>query len=95
MYMIGIIVVCMALYFFLGQPVMMDDGFQYQGFTEMLGNGVIDFGSYYGFHGLSFLALPVYLLTKSHISIIITSIIFVLLTFAHYKKTDTKPNTIK
>ena len=74
-----IVVAVMVAFFLLGKPVMMDDGFQYQGFTEALARGHLDFRSFYGFQGLSFFAVPVYWLTRSPISIIITSMIFSLL----------------
>ncbi len=69
----------MLVYFLLAQPVMMDDGFQYQGFAESLARGKLDFKSFYGFQGLSFFAVTIFWLTGSDISIIITSAIFVLL----------------
>ena len=69
----------MLAYFLLGQPVMMDDGFHYEGFTESLASGKLDFKSFYGFQGLSFFAVPIFWLTGSDISIIITSMIFSLL----------------
>lgn len=72
-------IIGMSVYFFLGQPVMMDDGFHYEGFTESLVNGKLDFKSFYGFQGLSFFAVPIFWLTYSHNSIIIASIIFSLL----------------
>ena len=69
----------MLAYFLIGTPSLMDDGTQYEGFAQSLAKGVVDFKSYYGFQGLSFFAALVALLTKSQISIIITSIIFSLL----------------
>jgi len=69
----------MLVYFIVATPVMMDDGFHYQGFTETLAEGKLDFKSFYGFQGLSFFAVPVFWLTGSDISIIIISIIFSLL----------------
>src|SRR3989344_4563840 len=69
----------MAFYFVAGRMQMNDDGFQYEGFTELLANGDLDFKSFYGFQGLSFFAVPVFWLTHSHNSIIITSMIFSLL----------------
>ncbi len=79
-YMFIILVMAgMTVYFLLGHPVMMDDGFHYEGFAESLAKGNLDFKSFYGFQGLSFFAAPVYWLTHSHNSIIITSIIFSLL----------------
>src|SRR3990167_2961133 len=73
------VVVVMAGFLLLGTPVMMDDGFQYEGFTESLAHGHLDFKSFYGFQGLSFFAVPIYWLTHSPVSIIITSMIFSLL----------------
>lgn len=69
----------MLLYFLLAVPVMMDDGFHYEGFTEALAHGKLDFKSFYGFQGLSILSVLIYWLTGSHISIIITSVILYLL----------------
>lgn len=69
----------MLVYFFMATPVMMDDGFHYEGFTESLAKGKIDFKSFYGFQGLSFFAVSIFWLTGSHNSIIITSAIFSLL----------------
>src|SRR3989338_9963644 len=69
----------MLLYFLLATPVMMDDGFHYEGFTEALAHGKLDFKSFYGFQGLSILSVLIYWLTGSHISIIITSAILYLL----------------
>ena len=66
-------------YLLSANPRMADDGFGYEGFTESLAHGKIDFNSFYGTQGLSILAVPVFWLTGSHISIIITSIILVLL----------------
>lgn len=66
-------------YLLLANPRMMDDGFGYEGFTESLAHGKIDFNSFYGTQGLSILAVPVFWATGSHISIIITSMILVLL----------------
>ncbi len=68
----------MLVYFLLASPVMMDDGFHYEGFTEALAHGKLDFKSFYGFQGLSILSVPIYWLTGSHISIIITSAILYL-----------------
>ncbi|MEK7583079.1 MAG: hypothetical protein AAB483_01580 [Patescibacteria group bacterium] len=73
------VVAFMAFFLLLAQPVMMDDGFQYEGFTESLARGKLDFASFYGFQGLSFFAVPIYWLTNSPISIIITSMIFCIL----------------
>ena len=69
----------MFAYFLLAQPIMMDDGSSYEGFTESLARGKLDFKSFYGFQGLSFFAVPIFWLTKSKISIIIASAIFSLL----------------
>src|SRR3989344_6952021 len=66
----------MAFYFVAGRMQMNDDGFQYEGFAESLAGGFLDFKSFYGFQGLSFFAVPVFWLTHSHNSIIITSAIF-------------------
>ena len=82
-----LVVLAMSGYFLLSTPVMMDDGFHYEGFAESLAKGNLDFKSFYGFQGLSFFAVPVFWLTSSinswqagsHNSIIIASIIFVLL----------------
>lgn len=74
-----LIMIGMAVYFLLGHTVMMDDGFHYEGFTESLAAGKIDFKSFYGFQGLSFFSVPIFWLTQSHNSIIITSMIFTLL----------------
>lgn len=71
--------VIMVVYFILGTPNMADDGFHYQGFTESLSRGEVDFKSYYGFMGLSIFSVPIFWLTKSNISIIYTSMIFVIL----------------
>ena len=73
------VMVLMTVYFFLAHFEMNDDGFQYEGFTESLAHGHLDFKSFYGFQGLSFFAVPVFWLTKSHNSIILTSILFVIL----------------
>lgn len=69
----------MLLFFWAGHPVMMDDGFHYEGFAESLARGNLDFRSFYGFQGLSFFAVPIFWLTHSPLSIIITSAIFSLL----------------
>ena len=74
-----LVVAVMAVFFLLAHPVMMDDGFKYEGFAEKLAHGTLDFKSFYGFQGLSFFAVPIYWLTHSHISIIIASMIFSLL----------------
>ena len=70
------IMIGMMVYFLLGHPVMMDDGFHYEGFAEALANGKLDFKSFYGFQGLSFFAALIFWLTNSPVSIIITSAIF-------------------
>jgi len=85
--LIWAVVVAMLVYFVLATPVMMDDGFHYEGFAESLAKGKPDFKSFYGFQGLSFFAVPIFWLTGSipswqagsHISIIIASMIFSLL----------------
>ena len=69
----------MLVYFLLATPAMNDDGFYYEGFTESLAKGKLDFKSFYGFQGLSFFAVPIFWLTGSHNSIIIASVIFSLL----------------
>ncbi|PIR41828.1 MAG: hypothetical protein COV30_01390 [Candidatus Yanofskybacteria bacterium CG10_big_fil_rev_8_21_14_0_10_37_15] len=81
------VVFVMLIYFVTATPIIMDDGFHYEGFTESLARGKLDFKSFYGFHGLSFFAVPIFWLTNSinslqavsHNSIIIASIIFSLL----------------
>lgn len=80
LFIISLVVLVMAVYLFLiASPKMNDDGFHYEGFTESLAGGIIDFKSFYGFHGLSILSVPVFWLTGSSISIIYTSMILVLL----------------
>ena len=69
----------MLVYFLLANPALNDDGFQYEGFAESAAKGEIDFKNFYGFQGLSFLAVPIVWLTHSPISVIITSIILSLL----------------
>ncbi|MDO8495068.1 MAG: hypothetical protein Q7S32_00885 [bacterium] len=69
----------MLVYFLLANPVLNDDGFHYEGFAESAAQGKIDFKNFYGFQGLSFLAVPIFWITHSSISIIITSIILYLL----------------
>lgn len=76
---IAIAVIFMVAYFIIATPQMMDDGFHYEGFTESLARGIIDFKSFYGFQGLSILSVPIFWLTGSKISIIITSSILYLL----------------
>ena len=66
----------MVVYFMLATPVMMDDGFHYEGFAESLAHGRLDFKTFYGFQGLSFFSVPIFWLTGSHDSIVITSAIF-------------------
>lgn len=78
-YIIILVTIGMVTYFLFGHPVMTDDGFHYEGFTESLAHGKLDFKSFYGFQGLSFFAVLVFWLTRSHDSIIITSAIFSLL----------------
>lgn len=78
------ILICVSIlvmlgYFLLATPIMMDDGNHYEGFAESLARGVIDFKSFYGFQGLSILSVPIFWLTGSRISIIITSAILYLL----------------
>lgn len=72
----------MLVYFLLATPVMMDDGFHYEGFTEALAHGKLDFKSFYGFQGLSIFSVPIFWLTGSHLSIVITSAILYLLSLA-------------
>ena len=67
------------VYFIWATSEMNDDGFQYEGFAESLAQGKLDFKSFYGFQGLSFFAVPIFWLTHSRNSIIITSAIFSLL----------------
>lgn len=74
--LLGLVVLVMLVYFLIATPVMTDDGFHYEGFTEALAKGKLDFKSFYGFQGLSFFAVIVFWLTRSHDSIIITSAIF-------------------
>lgn len=73
------VVFTMVVYFFISHPQLADDGFHYEGFTESLARGVIDFKSYYGFMGLSVLSVPAFWLTGSHLSIVYTSMLLVLL----------------
>lgn len=76
-----ILVVCLTLltYFLAGRVYLMDDGFHYQGFAQALAGGDLDFKSYYGFQGLSIISAITYLITRSDVSIVITSAILVLL----------------
>lgn len=78
-YPIGAVIVAMLVYFLLTRSALNDDGLHYEGFAEAVTRGQIDFKTFYGFQGLSFFAALVYLITKSHVSIIITSAIFSLL----------------
>lgn len=73
------VVTVMVVYFALSQPELTDDGFHYEGFTEKLSQGIVDFKSYYGFMGLSILSVPVFWVTNSHLSIVYASMILVLL----------------
>src|SRR3989344_1565106 len=59
--------------------MIMDGGVHYEGFSESLAKGRLDFKSFYGFQGLSILSVPIFWLTRSGISIIITSAILYLL----------------
>src|SRR3989338_4142435 len=77
--LITLIMAGMLVYFVLATPAMMDDGFHYEGFAESLANGKLDFKTFYGFQGLSFFAVPIFWLTRSHDSIIIMSAIFSIL----------------
>lgn len=77
--LIACIILLMLVYFLLAHPKMNDDGFHYEGFAESLARGKLDFKTFYGFQGLSFFAVPIFWLTHSKISIIITSAIFSLL----------------
>ena len=74
-----LVVAIMAAYFLIGQPELTDDGFHYQGFTESLAKGIVDFKSYYGFMGLSILSVPFFWITGSHLSIAYTSMLLVLM----------------
>src|SRR3972149_10837326 len=78
-WLIGIVAAVMLAYFIIATPVMNDDGFHYEGFAESLAHGKLNFKSFYGFQGLSFFAVPIFWLTRSHNSTIIMSIIFSLL----------------
>src|SRR3989344_3748452 len=77
--LLAVIIGLMLVYFLIATPKMMDDGNQYEGFTESLARGDLDFKSFYGFQGLSILSVPIFWITGSHISIIITSAILYLL----------------
>lgn len=77
-WVIFLAVIIMTAYFIVASPDLMDDGNHYEGFTESLAKGKLDFKSFYGFQGLSILSVPVFWLTGSHISIIITSAILYL-----------------
>ncbi len=69
----------MAAFFLIGRPELADDGYHYEGFTESLARGVVNFKSYYGFMGLSILSVPLFWLTGSQLSIVYTSMLLVLL----------------
>lgn len=77
--LLGVIILAMFIYFLTATPELADDGIQYEGFTESLARGVIDFKSYYGFMGLSILSVPFFWLTGSHLSVAYTSMVLVLL----------------
>ncbi len=77
--LICLIVSVMLVYFVIATPAITDDGLHYEGFTESLARGKLDFKSFYGFQGLSFFAVPIFWLTRSHDSVIIMSAIFSLL----------------
>lgn len=77
--LLSAVVLVILIYFLIATPVMNDDGYHYEGFAESLARGVVDFKSFYGFHGLSILSVPTFWLTGSNISIIYTSMILVLL----------------
>lgn len=77
--LVGMITLLMLGYFLSAHPALNDDGFHYEGFAESAARGKIDFKNFYGFQGLSFLAVPIFWLTHSNISIIIASIILWLL----------------
>lgn len=74
-----LMIIVMATYFIIASPVLMDDGSHYERFTESLAKGKLDFKSFYGFQGLSILSVPIFWLTGSRVSIIITSAILYLL----------------
>lgn len=78
-WIVGVTMLAMLVYFLLANPVLNDDGFHYEGFAESAARGNVDFKNFYGFQGLSFLAVPIFWLTHSSISVIITSIILSLL----------------
>ncbi len=61
---ITILTIVVAIVFARSHIVPMDDDFNYQRFIETLAAGRVDF-SIPGFHGASFLALPIYLLTRT------------------------------
>ena len=54
------VIAVMLVYFVVATPIMTDDGFQYEGFTESLAHGKLNFKSFYGFQGLSFFAVPIF-----------------------------------
>lgn len=64
---IGVLTVATFATFSVMSPMPMDDHFLYQKFIETLAMGKID-TSILGFHGASFLALPLYLITGSSIA---------------------------
>lgn len=76
---IAVTMLMMLVYFLLANPALNDDGFHYEGFAESTARGKVDFKNFYGFQGLSFLAVPIFWVTHSPISIIITSTILSLL----------------
>lgn len=65
--------------FFSSQIVVLDDGFYYQRFAERLINDHTIVAESNAFHGLSFFAALVYLVTGSSNSIALTGIIFAIL----------------
>ena len=73
--LLGAVMLAMLVYFLLAKPQLMDDGIMYEGFTQSLAGGILDFKTFYGFQGLSILAVPIYLVTHSQISIVITSLV--------------------
>ncbi len=77
--LVGGVTAIMLVYFLLASPALNDDGFHYEGFAESAARGQVDFKNFYGFQGLSFLAVPIVWLTHSSISVVITSIILFLL----------------
>ena len=70
----------MLVYFVVATPVMMDDGFHYEGFAESLAGREAGFQIILWISRPFFFAVPVFWLTRSHDSIIIhLSAIFSLL----------------